>query len=160
MRSAKIYATALCWMLATAISIAQETQLAALLDSAYSMRLQADFEANFRLLTEAERLEEVADSPVLRAKLYAELSKYYLGNTAYDQAKSYADRNLKAAVESGVSLAQAYGHTSLATYYNFLNVGDVAVDHAQRALQILRSENDPSLAARAYYILYGLYYIM
>lgn|SRR5690606_12772238 len=110
--------------------------------SAYSMRLQADFEANFRLLTEAERLEEVADSPVLRAKLYVELSNYYLGITAYDQAKSYADRNLKAAVESGVSLAQAYGHTSLATYYNFLDVGDVAVHHAQRALQILRSEND------------------
>src|SRR3546814_733071 len=121
------------------------------------MRLQADFDANFRLLTEAEGLGEVEESPVLRAKLYAELSKHYLVNADYDQAKSYADRNLQEAAESGVPVALAYGHVSLATYYNFLSVGDVAVDHAQQALNILRNERDPALAGRANYILYGVY---
>jgi len=157
MLNTKIYLSVLWGLLVIGTSAAQERQLAALLDSAYYMRLQADFDANFRLLTEAENLEEVAKSPILRAKLYAELSKHYLVNSNYDQAKSYAERNLKEATESGVPLAQAYGHISLATYYNFLSVGDVAVDHAQQALQILRSENDPSLAARANYMLYGVY---
>lgn len=136
---------------------AQEMRLASLLDSAYYMRLKADFEANFRLLTEAESSESVRDSPVLRAKLYAELSKHYLVNADYDRAKAYADRGLREAAESSTLLGEAYGHVALATYYNFLGVGDLAVDHAQNALNILRSEQDPAVAARANYILYGVY---
>src|SRR5690606_29252035 len=40
---------------------------------------------------------------------------------------------------------------------NFLNVGDLTVDHAQQALQLLRDEHDPVVSARANYLLYGVY---
>ena len=157
MKIVKIGMGLLCWALVANIALAQEKGVAALLDSAYRMRLHADVGANFRLLTEAEHLEEAKKKPVLRAKLYGELSKHYLVNTDYDQAKSYADSNLSLALESGIPLAQAYGHVALATYYNFLGVGDLAVDHAKKTLNILRNEQDPALAARANYILYGVY---
>lgn len=153
----KIYTGILLGMLIASVAVAQDSRLEALLDSAYYVRLQADFDGNFRLLSEAESLKDIDKSPVLQAKLNAELSKHYLLATDYDRAKQYADRSLTTASESGIPLAQAYGHVALATYYNFLNVGDLTVDHAQQALQIARDEGDPAVAARANYLLYGVY---
>lgn len=157
MKNAICYMVGLCWLLMCDCLWAQEKGVATLLDSAYYMRLQANADANFRLLNEAESLVDAETPAVLLAKLYAELSKHYLVNSDYDNAKSYADKSLHVALEDGVRLARAYGYVALATYYNFLSVSDVAVDHAQQALHILRNENDPSLAARANYILYGVY---
>ena len=144
-------------LLTVSAVVGQDNRLEELIDSAYYVRLQADFDANFRLLSEAESLKEIDESPVLQAKLYAELSKHYLLATDYDRAKEYADRSLIIAAESRVPLAEAYGHVALANYYNFLNVGDLTVDHAQQALDISRAEYNPAIAARANYLLYGVY---
>jgi len=135
----------------------QHNQLSRLLDEAYKARLQADYETNAHLLKAAENLKDLQKQPLLRAKLYAELSKQCLVSAAYDKAKHYADTALALAAEVRLPLVSAYAYVTLASYYNYLDVGDLAVENVQKALDILKTERDPALSARAYYILYGVY---
>lgn len=128
-----------------------------LLKKAYTARLKADYDTNLRLLKEAEKIRKPNEDPLLLAKLYAELSKQYLISTDYDKAKSYAEKSLQTGQEANHILAEAYGYVAVSSYYNYLDIGNLAVSNAQQALKLLKDKRDFSLQARAYYILYGVY---
>lgn len=129
-----------------------------LLDSAYSCRLHADYEGNLQYLRKAEKIITTQTDPLLVSKVYSELSKQNLiTNADYDQSKAYAEKSLSAGRQSKNKLAIAYGYYSLANWYNYLDIRDVAVANAQKALKILRDTPDQDLASRIYYIMYGVY---
>lgn len=135
---------------------AQENELEQFLKKAYAARLKTDYDTNLRLLKEAEQLKEVSQEPILSAKLYAELSKQYLVNADYTKAKSYAEKSIETGQKTNNNTAEAYGYLALSTYYNYLEIGDLAVSYAQKVLKLARNQ-DYSLQSRAYYILYGVY---
>ncbi|NQD69422.1 hypothetical protein HP439_01620 [Sphingobacterium shayense] len=136
---------------------AQGNTLAALLDKAKSARMDANAEENYRLLHQAEQRADLENYPIERGKLFSELSKHYLVTDNFDRAKIYVDSNLTLSKASRNDLALAHAYTGAATYYNYLDIGNLAVEYAQRTTEVLKRSPDASLAARAYYILYGVY---
>lgn len=136
---------------------AQKGDLDNLLKQAYAARLKGDYDSNFRLLKEAESLNESKQDPLLLAKLYAELSKQHLILADYNKAKAYAEKSLQTGKETHHTLAESYGYIAVATYHNYLGIGDQTVSNAQQALKLLDDELDLSLQSRVYYILYGVY---
>lgn len=135
---------------------AQENTLAQFLDKAYTARLKADYDTNLRLLKEAEQIKERTQNPILLAKLHVELSKQYLVNADYKKALEYAKKCLQLGHRTKNKTAEAYGYLAMATYYNYLNIGDLAVSNAQKTLKLAKDQ-DHALRSRAYYILYGVY---
>jgi len=141
-----------------ALCISAQTQaVKSLLEEAYRARLVSDYELNIKLLSQARHMEGVEKDPVLFAELYMELSKHYLVQGEYDSAQYYADQNLAIANSTAEPLAQAFAYVSQAVYFNYFDIGDLAVDNAQKALNILEKHEELVLEARAYYILYGVY---
>jgi len=136
---------------------AQKGDLDNLLKQAYAARLKGDYDSNFRLLREAENIDQSNQDPLLLAKLYAELSKQHLILADYNKAKAYAEKSLQIGKQANHTLAKSYGYIAISTYHNYLDIGDQAVSYAQQALKLLDDEPDPSLQSRAYYILYGVY---
>lgn len=136
---------------------AQDNTLEQLLKKAYAARLKADYDTNLRLLIAAEQIKQQPQEPVLLAKLHAELSKQYLVNADYSKAKIYAEKCLHIGQETNNIVAEAYGYVAISTYYNYLDIGDLAVSNAQKGLKLIQSHPDFSLQSRAYYILYGVY---
>lgn len=128
------------------------------LDSAYACRLRADYNGNLSYLKNAEKSIVAATDPVLAAKVYSEISKQYLiFNTDYDRSKAYAQKSLAIGQKSKNALATAYGYYALASWYNYLDIREVAVENVQHALDILRKNPDADLTSRLYYIMYGVY---
>uniref|UniRef100_F4CFN2 HTH luxR-type domain-containing protein n=1 Tax=Sphingobacterium sp. (strain 21) TaxID=743722 RepID=F4CFN2_SPHS2 len=135
---------------------AQENSLAEYLKKAYTARLKANYDLNLSTLKEAEQLKGHPQDPVLLAKLNTELSKQYLVNADYSKAKEYANKCLQLGQRIKNRTVEAYGYLAIATYYNYLDIGDLAVSNAQIALKLAKNW-DYSLKSRAYYILYGVY---
>lgn len=131
--------------------------LESVLEDAYYSRLKSDYESNIDLLKQVQKSDEIEKDPILRAELYMELTKHYLVQGEYDSAQYYADRNLATANDVGEPLAKAYAYISQAVYFNYFDIGDLAVDNAQKALSVLEKTENLALEARAYYILYGVY---
>ncbi|TYR34730.1 hypothetical protein FXV77_14770 [Sphingobacterium phlebotomi] len=136
---------------------AQEETIAGLLDQAYQARLKSDYDSNVKFLKKAESLSISADDPRQRAKLLMELSKHYLVVGHYDTSKVYSDQNRRLADSVRLPINRAYAYVTQATYFNYLNAGELAVENAQKTIDVLRDHPFPALEARAYYILYGVY---
>lgn len=136
---------------------AQHKGVESLLQDAYYSRLKSDYDTNIKILKQAEDSDELQENVTLRAQLYMDLSKHYLAVGEYDSAKHYMDRNLELADEVDEPFVKAYAYTGQAVYFNYFDIGDLAIDNAQRALVILKDRKDPVLEARCYYILYGVY---
>lgn len=136
---------------------AQQDSLNALLDAATSARMDANSEENYRLLQQMEQRTDLDDYPVERGKLLAELSKHYLVTDDFDRAKLYVDTNLTLGKVANNPVALAHAYIGAATYYNYLDIGNLAVEYAQRAIHVVDHGSNYQLAARAYYILYGVY---
>lgn len=137
--------------------LSQNSDIKTLLDSAFQVRLRMDSEANSSYLQKAEK--ELSDNSSIldKTKLYAELSKHHLINGDFAEAKTYAEMASAVAKSSSEKLSQAYSYSAWATYYNFLDIGDLVVENVQKALQILDTYQDKALKARLYYMLYGVY---
>ncbi|HWV73932.1 MAG TPA: hypothetical protein VN040_19565 [Pseudosphingobacterium sp.] len=136
---------------------AQAEDVEQLLKKAYTARLKADYDSNLHWLKEAEKIKKPKQDPLLLVKLYGELSKQYLISSDYAKAKSYAEKSLRTGQKAQYALAEAYGYIAVSSYYNYLDIGDLAVSNAQRALKLLKGQRDFFLQSRAYYILYGVY---
>lgn len=148
------------WILFSFVGIsvcAQAGNLEQFLKKAYTARLKADYDSNLHWLKEAEKIKKPKQDPLLLAKLYGELSKQYLISSDYGKAKSYAEKSLRTGQKAQHALAEAYGYIAVSSYYNYLDIGDLAVSNAQQALKLLRNKRDFFLQSRAYYILYGVY---
>lgn len=136
---------------------AQKQTMDGLLEQAYQARLKSNYGSNIRFLKKAESLSDAKNKPQEYAKLLMELSKHYLVVGHYDTAKVYSDRNRRLADSVRLPINHAYAYLTQATYFNYLNVGELAVENAQKAIEVLREHPFPALEARAYYILYGVY---
>ncbi|MBZ4192677.1 hypothetical protein [Niabella beijingensis] len=134
-----------------------QQSISALLDTAYNCRMKADYTRNFYFLNQAEQHLEKGTDPLLTVQLYAELSKHYLINGNYDNAKTYAAKSLQTGKASRNAIAEAYGYGALASWYNYLSVGDLAVSNAQEGLRLVQQQKQPALKAQLYYTLYGVY---
>src|SRR5690606_4223952 len=73
-----------------------------------------------------------------------------------DSASVYVDLNFLLAEKSTIPIRKAYAYVTQATYFNYLNAGELAVENALKALEASRESPNPALEARAYYILYGV----
>ncbi|MGO1245392.1 MAG: hypothetical protein ACTMH4_15030, partial [Sphingobacterium sp.] len=135
----------------------QQDSLNVLLDEATHARMEANSEENYRLLQQMKQRNDLDDYPVERGKLLAELSKHYLVTDDFDRAKLYVDTNLTLAKVANNPDALAQAYIGAATYYNYLDIGNMAVEYAQRAIHLVEQRSNYALAARAYYILYGVY---
>lgn len=146
-------------MLALCLGVtrAQTNQVRALLGEAYQARLLSDYKTNIALLKRAERADLQTLDPALAAELFMELTKHYLVEAQYDSAKYYVDQAENFSSHTDSPVAHAYSFLTKATYFNYLSMGEVAIENAQKALQVIRKDQYPSLQARAYYILYGVY---
>lgn len=132
--------------------------ISSLLDSAYYCRLRADYNGNLMYLSKAKQAVTRQTDPVLTAKIYSELSKQSIvSGTNYDLSKSYAQKSLEIGKKSKSPLATAYGYYAIANWYNYLDIRDIAVENAQKALSILSIHPDQDLQARVYYMMYGVY---
>lgn len=128
-----------------------------LLALAKSYRLKGDREGNLNAIASARRLAESAGDKSRMTLVFAELSRQHLYDESFDEAKACADSALLSARESAAPRAEAAAWLALSVYYNYLNVRDLAVENAQKALAILDEHEDPYLRARLYYTLYGVY---
>lgn len=138
-------------------SLAQAQELRTLLDEAYQARLTSDYQTNILRLKEAELQPKNDQHPAQWSELLMELSKHYLTEAKYDSAKYYATQAQEFAADKDSPTVLAYAYLTQATYFNYLNAGELAIENAQNALQVLRETNQPALQARANYILYGVY---
>lgn len=128
-----------------------------LLTAAFQDRLRMDAESNLFHLEKAEKQID-KNTPILTiAKIYAELSKHHLVNGEFDKAKIYLNKADNICNRCTAQLPQAYASFAWATYYNFLDIADLAVENLQRTLDILNQEEDLKLRARVYYTLYAVY---
>lgn len=128
-----------------------------LLRLAKTYRMKGDRDGNLRAIGSARQLAEQASDRGRLTEVFAELSRQRLYDESFDLAKAFADSALLNARASGVPRAEAVAWLALTVYYNYLNARDLAVEHAQKALDILDEHEDPSLRARLYYALYGVY---
>ncbi len=138
-------------------SFGQDTTLIGLMEEAYQARLKSDYDTNIKCLKEAESFVKDTDDPEQQSKLLMELSRHYLVLGNYDSARVYADQHLVFANNVNRRISKAYAYVTQATYFNYLNAGELAVENAQKAIDIMRTHPNPALEARAYYILYGVY---
>lgn len=139
------------------ISFGQSITLNHLLEEAYQARLKSDYETNIKHLKKAESIMKITDDPEQQSKLLMEFCKHFLVVGNYDRARVYANQSLLVANETDIPIRKAYAYVTLATYFNYLSAGELAVENALKALEILRDTDNPALEARAYYILYGIY---
>lgn len=137
--------------------VPQNSDIEILLDSAFRARLRMDNEGNQRYLTKAEKVLRENTPIVDKTKVYAELSRYHLVNGDFDQARIYAEKASDINKKPQDKISEAYGYYAWATYYNFLDIGDLAVENVQNALRALDTNDDKALRARLYYMLYGVY---
>lgn len=135
----------------------QEKTIAEWMEQAYQARLKSDYDSNIKYLKKAESVRASANDPQQQAKLLMELSKHYLVAGHYDTSKVYSDRNRRLADSVRQPISSAYAYVTEATYFNYLNAGELAVENAQKTIDVLRNHSFPELEARAYYILYGVY---
>lgn len=134
-----------------------DERVEALLKLALGYRLQNDFSSNTKSLMEARELAKVSGNTLLLTKVYYELIKQSLAQNNTDLAKSYVDTSITLIELANQPLSKAYAYTAKATYYNFLDVRNLAVEHVQKALEQLKKDDDGDLKSRLYYILYGVY---
>ncbi len=127
-----------------------------LLKQAKSFRLKGDFDRNRQLVLEARKLVDSTNNPAQQAEVFGELSRINLYEKAFEMAKSYADSAMRIGQSSKDRKSLIFGHMALATYYNYLEIRDLAVEHAQRSLDLLQ-DSEAILKPRLYYILYGTY---
>src|SRR5690606_17225195 len=124
-------------------SLTQAQELRTLLDEAYQARLISDFQTNILRLKEAETQSSQGQDPALWSELLMELSKHYLAEAQYDSAKYYATRAQEFAADKDAPTVLAYAYITQATYFNYLNAGELAIENAQKALQVLRRTDQP-----------------
>ena len=154
--SVKLYVCVLLSLVVSA-AYAQPPTLRGLLDEAYQARLLSDYSRNITLLRAAESLGEGNQSKTQWAELIMELTKHYLVEAQYDSAKHFVAQAHQRIGTAAPPAAHAYYHLTQATYYNYLDIGELAIENAQQALRAIRQEEYPALRARANYILYGVY---
>lgn len=135
----------------------QENTIENLLSAAFQDRLRMDSESNLFHLEEAEKQIDKNTPFLTLAKLYSELSKHHLVNGEFDKAKLYLNKGDSISNLCTGQLPQAYAFFAWATYYNFLDIADLAVENLQSTLDILNVEDDLMLRTRVYYTLYGVY---
>lgn len=138
-------------------SYAQNKSVESLLEEAYYSRLKSDYDTHIKLLKEAQHSLDLHHDNILESKLNTDLSKHYLVVGEYDSAKYYADENLKLANSIEEPIIKANAFVSQAVYFNYFDIGELAVENAQKALAILKNNKNYLLEARSYYILYGVY---
>lgn len=134
-----------------------QSTVAQQLELAYQARLKSDYPTNIKHLKKAASLKDNEGSPKEHAQLFMELGKHFLVMSEFDSAKYYVDQLSQYASRSSLPVVKAYSLVTLATYYNFMDLGEPATENAQKSIEILNDHDEPSLLARANYILYGVY---
>ncbi|WP_353183650.1 hypothetical protein [Parapedobacter lycopersici] len=127
-----------------------------LLKAAKTYRLRGNYTRNRQLIQEAKIIADQQGSSRQQAEVFGELSRLNLYDNAFSDAKAYADSAMLVARASADKQAFIMADVALATYYNYLSIRDLAVDHAQHALSLLGTDT-PTFKPRIYYILYGVY---
>lgn len=132
------------------------SEIDSLLKEAKTYRLQGDYARNKHLTLVAKKLADVLGNPEQRAEVFGELSRLSLYENAFVEAKAFADSAMRIAKTSGEKRASVFANMALATYFNYLDVKDLSVDHAQHALSLL-DDTTLTFKPRIYYILYSAY---
>ncbi|MGH2623968.1 MAG: hypothetical protein ACRDE7_09900, partial [Sphingobacterium sp.] len=127
------------------------------LELAYQARLKSDYPNNILYLKKALSLKQSEGTPKQRAQLFMELGKHFLVMNEFDSAKYYIEELSQYAQKSDASIVKAYSLLTLATYYNIMDLGESAIENAQKSIEMLKEHPDHGLSARANYILYGVY---
>ena len=152
------YSSSFCLLLCSFSIICQgQSTFSKQLELAYQARLKSNYAENILFLKKAESLKENEGTPKQRAQLFMELSKHFLVMNEFDSAKYYVDQSSIYAQNNNSPIVKAYSLLTLATYYNFMDLGEPAIENAQKAIEILKEHPDHGLSARANYILYGVY---
>lgn len=138
------------------IAVSGKIAIDSLLKEAKKCRLQGDYTGNKHLTLAAKKLADVLGDAAQRAEVFGELSRLSLYDNAFVEAKAYADSAMGIAKTSGEKRASVFANMALATYFNYLDIKDLSVDHAQHALSLLDDTALP-FKPRIYYILYSAY---
>lgn len=125
-----------------------------LLLSSEMNRQASKFEQVNRILIQAEQYAK-DHQPQRLVEVYAEFVKYYLVIQDHSAAKEYLS---KATALTNISeYAQAYAYYTQAFYYNFLDIKQLAIEHALLSLEIAQKIHLQAIEPKIYYILYGAY---